>query len=70
MSDDTIKPVDALIPQATDELAMAVETHQRNIPYLIKYQQLQAKVTWQKYKALIDQGFTLQEAFELCKEKT
>lgn len=67
--DDKVKPVEALIPQVTDELRRAVETHRRNLPFLIEYQQLQAKVTRKKFEALVDEGFTDKQAIELCKEQ-
>lgn len=67
--DDKIKPVDALIPQATDELRRVLEEHRRNVPLLIEYQQIQAKVTRKKFLALTREGFTVNEAIELCKEQ-
>ena len=69
MTDD-IKAAPPVIPQATDELRQALETHRRNLPLLIEYEQLQAQVTRKKFLALIDEGFTANEALELCKEQT
>lgn len=69
MSDDKIKVLPPILPQATDELRAALEIHRRNLPFLKEYQQLQAQVTMAKYKALRAEGFTNQEALELCKEQ-
>lgn len=71
MSDDD-KPVvivPPVLPQATDELAVALETHRRNVPFLIEYQVLQAKVTRAKYLALLTEGFNEKQAIALCKEQ-
>ena len=53
---------------ATKELSNALEVHKRNLPYFIEYEKLQAKVVRQKFLAVIKEGFTVDEALELCKD--
>lgn len=67
--DDKPKVVIPIIPQVTDELRRALETHRRNLPFLIEYQQLQAQITRKKFEALVKEGFTDTQAIELCKEQ-
>ena len=50
-----------------DKLAEHVRNLEKEIPHLIKHNELMAKLLWAKYSALLDQGFTKEQALELCK---
>lgn len=53
--------------QTPDKLAEAVRDLRKNLPNLIVAQELHAQVTRAKFVALVNQGFTVAEALELCK---
>lgn len=50
-------------------LALAAEVEQAKValPSMIAYQAILAQITRAKFLALIEAGFTRQEAFQLCK---
>lgn len=48
--------------------AVAVKGLRENMPALMEYEAIQAKITWRKFCALQAEGFTPQQALELCKK--
>ena len=48
-------------------LAQAVRELRENIAAHIELNQLQARLTWVKYQALLKEGFTEAQALMLCK---
>lgn len=52
---------------APDELKGSIEKLRRILPDLIEHTKLVAKVKRAAYAAYIEEGFTPQEALELCK---
>lgn len=66
MTDDE-KPV-RLIPKAQpDNLLKALQSVVRNQAAIIEYNAIDAKIKRAKYLALIEEGFTKEEALELCR---
>ena len=61
----TDKPV--AIPTSKDEFKGALEALTRNAPQLIAYHALLAKIRRKSYLAHIKEGFTEDQALELCK---
>lgn len=49
------------------ELAQIVVRMRENLPAFLEYEELQAKVKRKKYLSLVNEGFTEQQALELCK---
>ena len=49
-------------------LAMAVKQLRDNLPALMEVEVLNARVTRAKYIALCNEGFTSEQALELCKK--
>lgn len=49
-------------------LAQAVKKLRDNLPALLEMEQLHARLTRNKFLALVQQGFTEQQALELCKK--
>lgn len=49
------------------ELEIALEQMKVHMPLMIEYEQLKAQQLRAKYDALIEAGFTLEQALELCK---
>ena len=64
MKKDTIKAVNF----EKDDVRAALEMLRRNTEALIEYSQLKAKIRRQSFLAHIEQGFTEEQALELCKE--
>ena len=61
---------DNLIPiniSSKSELKAALESLKRDIEVMEEYTILVARVRWASYKAHIEQGFSEEEALELCK---
>ncbi len=52
----------------TNKLESALATFKTNFKYLVEYQQLLAQLRKSSYDAHIEQGFTAEEALELCKQ--
>lgn len=50
-----------------DKLRAAVEQMRRQLPLLIEYHQIDAKIRKARYEALIAEGFHPAQALELCK---
>lgn len=49
-------------------LAQSVRTLRENLPALMELKQLDAKLCRVKFVALVEQGFTPEQALELCRE--
>jgi len=49
-------------------LALSVRTLRENLPALMELKQLDAKLCRVKFLALVEQGFTPEQALELCKD--
>ena len=70
MDDDKKKPVDLkkIIGNAkTNQTKENISNMVANFPLLIQYQVMVAQLQWAKYVALRGQGFTEQQALELCR---
>ena len=50
-----------------DNLIAAISQMTRNMPQMIEYERLQAKLKRERYLALIENGFDQNQALELCK---
>lgn len=50
-----------------DELMAAVAKMTRNLPIFIEMMQVDAKIRRAKFEALVNEGFSEQQAIELCK---
>ncbi len=50
----------------SSELKQALSEFRRTLPELIEFHKLEAEIWRHKYKALIEQGFTVAEALQLC----
>lgn len=59
-----MKPIEL---QARNDMRAAVEQMKRHLPELIEYAKLQAKIRKAHYDALLAEGFTAEQAIELCK---
>lgn len=57
----------ALPTPEADKLRAAVEEMRRTLPLLTEYHQLDAKIKRAKYDALLAEGFSPNQALELCK---
>lgn len=49
------------------KFAADIEEMKLTLPSMIAFQSIQAQITRAKFLALIEAGFTRQEAFQLCK---
>lgn len=49
-------------------MAQAVKNLRENLPALLEYDALQARMTRNKFLQLVASGFTEQQALELCKK--
>ena len=63
MSNDNVTEVNL---DARNEIVKSLEIIKRNLPVFIEYQQLIAKIRWAYYLELIAQGFTEEQALEIC----
>ena len=68
MNDGPISVIDLKRPP--NELVVAVERFKRGTDTMIEYQLCVAKIQRAKYQACIDEGFSAEEALELCKTIT
>ncbi|ACT50884.1 hypothetical protein [Methylovorus glucosotrophus] len=50
------------------ELALAAKSMKENMPALLAMQELEAKLLRQKFLSLCSEGFTQEQALELCKK--
>lgn len=50
------------------EMRAALDMLHENLEIMMEYEHLQAKLTRAKYDAMIEQGFTAEQALELCKK--
>jgi len=64
MSDEKVREVDFV--KNPDKEAM--EKLRRALPQLIELEIIRAKVAKAKYDALINEGFTAEQALEMCKQ--
>lgn len=60
----TVRPIDL---SGQNVLKGEVERMKRELPELIAYQQLRAQLTKAHFDALVSQGFSAEQALELCK---
>ena len=51
-----------------DKLRAQVEQLKRQLPVLMEYHQLSAKLCRTRYDALVAEGFNPQQALELCRD--
>jgi hypothetical protein len=51
-----------------EKLQQSLAAYRMNLPVLIEYQILNAQVTRAKYNALLKEGFTPEQAVQLCRE--
>ncbi len=56
-----------ILPTATDKMKVALSLAARNADYLIEYNGIQARITRGKFNSLVKEGFTKEQALELCK---
>lgn len=57
-----------LISTDKSEIAASIEKAKRDIDSMIDMVKLVARLRYESYKAHIDQGFTSEQALELCKK--
>ena len=50
-------------------MAQAVKNMLENMPALMEFERVNARLTRAKYLALVEQGFTKDEALALCKKE-
>ena len=55
-------------PEQLSELQKALVVLRQNLNMMIEYEEIRAKIIRAKYNFLIAEGFTKEEALELCKE--
>lgn len=68
MSDDKIRRMPGLPPEMTTEQKRnMLQQCRSDIPWMLEFAQFQAEVAFKKYKILVAQGFTEQQAIELLK---
>lgn len=48
-------------------LAQSVKNMRENLPALMEFEQLQARLSRHKFQALVEAGFSEQQALELCR---
>lgn len=56
-----------IMPVGSDKMRGELEAMRRNLPSLIEFYEIQAKLSMAKYKAFVAEGFTEAQALELCK---
>lgn len=61
------KPKVVSLEQQPDKLAAAIEQLRRGVPNMIEHAALVAKIKRAYYDNLISEGFTNEQALELCK---
>lgn len=49
-------------------MALAVKQMQQNMPALLEYESMQARLLWARFTYLRGQGFSEQQALELCQK--
>lgn len=54
--------------QNAADFAMAVKAIRENIIAHCEFQTLNARIAYAKYKALVEQGFTEEQALKLCEK--
>lgn len=64
MGEDTVKAVDF----EKDDMRAALEMLKRNLEVIGEYSKVKAKIRRQSFLAHVQQGFTEEQALELCKE--
>ena len=64
MGKDNIKAVDF----EKDDMQVALEMLKRNLEVIGEYSKVKAKIRRQSFLAHVQQGFTEEQALELCKE--
>jgi len=53
-----------------DEMKAAVEQLKRSLPMMVEHARIVAQMRWASFQAHLDQGFTPEQALELCKTLT
>lgn len=60
----------SLFPGKPDEFLGALDALKREVPGLMEYAKIVAQLRFAAYRAYIEEGFTPEQALELCKEQT